>query len=391
MAEEITTISWGSRLKEALIGILVGLGLIIAAIVLIFWNERHSLHTAQSLQQAQKILVSVPNTPVDKQNDLKVVYLSGLATTQDKLVDSLLGVTENAINLDRKVQMYQWEEKVETKTESQTGGSQKQTKTYTYNKTWSDNLINSSNFKYPEGHQNPTSMPIQSKQQYAKTVTVGDFALPQDLITQIDVSQPIDLAQVNKESLQNQFNKPVSVANNELYLGKDAQNPQPGDLRINLTAAYPQNVSIIGQQTGNTLQPFLAPAGKSVLLLSTGQHSAEQMISQAQSENTMLAWLLRLASLLMLMGGFSLIMKPLVVLADVLPFLGSIMGFGTGFVAFLCGLTVWIIVTAIAWFTSRPFLSIGLIALAIIGGYFLIKMRSKKIEAPNLEQNLKVK
>lgn len=385
MTEEITTRSWGSRLKDAFIGILIGLCLIIGAVVLIFWNERHSLHTAESLEQAQKVVISVPDIPVNNENNLKVIYLNGMATTEDKLTDSQLGITVTAINLNRKVEMYQWQEKTETKTESQLGGSEKQTKTYTYDKIWSSSLIDSSNFKNPEGHKNPATMPIQSQLHYAKTVTVGDFTLPDTLITKINESQAVDLSQVNKESLQTEFNKPVNVINNELYLGKDSQNPQTGDLRISLSAVYPQEVSIIAQQTGSTLQPYLAPAGETVMLLSAGRVSPDLMISQAQSENKMMAWILRLVSFIMLIGGFSLILNPLVVLADVIPFLGTIVNFGTGFIAFLCGLCVWIIATAIAWFVTRPLLSIGLIAIAVIAGYLLIKMRARKLPPPPAE------
>ncbi|KTD46024.1 hypothetical protein Lrub_2821 [Legionella rubrilucens] len=388
MTEEITTRSWGSRLKDALVGILIGFVLIAAAIALSFWNERHSLHTAQSLEQAQKVLVSVPNAPIDEKNNMKVVYLSGEATTKDKLTDSVLGITVTAIGLNRQVEMYQWQEKTETRTESQMGGSERTIKTYTYNKTWSDSVIDSSRFKEPQGHQNPSSMPIPSQQQYAGDVKVGDFSLPESLITKIDISKPIDLQQVNVDALKNRYNKPVYVNGDQLYLGQDPQNPQPGDLRINLNAVYPQSVSIVAQQTGNTLQGYLAPAGETVLLLETGQQSPEQMFKQAQSENTLLAWLLRGVTLLMLIGGFSLILNPLVVLADVLPFLGTLVGFGTGFVAFLLGLSVWILVTAIAWFATRPWLSVGLIALLVVGGFLLIKARAKKaaiVSAPSPE------
>ena len=381
MVEEVTTTSWFTRLKDAFIGIFIGLALIIGSIVLIFWNEGHSLHTAQSLEQTRKVLISVPNTPVNEQNNLKVVYVSGLATTKDNLVDSLLGITKNAISLNRTVEMYQWKQKTETKTESQLGGSEKKTTTYSYDKVWSKNLIDSSDFKTQEGHQNPAVMPIQSQVQYAKTVTLGDFSLSNELIKQVDVSQPVSLAEVDNDALKTKFNKPVALINNELYLGQDAQNPQLGDIRINLTVVEPQVVSIIGQQTGTTFQAYLAPAGESVLLLETGLHSSDEMIHNALSENAMMAWILRLVSLLLLIAGFSLIMNPLVILADVLPFLGSIVGFGTGFIAFLCGLSVWLVVTAIAWFAIRPLLSVGLIIAAVVLGYGLIQLKSKKISA----------
>ena len=71
MAEEdIITTSWFSRLKDAFIGIFIGIALIIGAIVLVFWNEEHSLHTAQSLEQAKKFLISVPSAPINQQKNL---------------------------------------------------------------------------------------------------------------------------------------------------------------------------------------------------------------------------------------------------------------------------------------------------------------------------------
>jgi len=385
MTEEITTTSWFTRLKDALIGIFIGIALIIGAIFLVFWNEGHSLHMAQSLEQTKNLIISAPIVPVNNQNNLKVIYLNGLATTKDNLSDPILGVTVNAINLNRKIEMYQWEQKAETKTEKQVGGSEKKTTTYTYNKTWSETLISSSDFKTPEGHQNPTSMPIQSQIQYAKTVTIGDFSLPEELIKQINNSQAVDLAQVNKDALKTQFNKAVTLTNNVLYLGQDPQNPQPGDLRISLTDVAPQTVSIIAQQTNTTLQPFLAPAGQRIMLLSTGQHSPEEMIQQAKSQNSITAWGLRLTSLILLIIGFALIMNPIVVLADVLPFLGSIVGFGTGLIAFLCGLSIWLIAIAIAWFTVRPLLSIGLLVLMVLSWFGLGTLRSKKTPMPPTE------
>lgn len=379
MAEEITTRSWGSRIKDAFVGILIGLALIVGAIVLIFWNEKHSLHMAQSLEQTQKVLIPVPNAPINPQNNLKVVYVSGMATTKDNLVDSLLGVTVNAINLDRKVEMYQWQENVKTETQSQMGGSEKEVKTYSYKKIWSSELINSSNFKQQEGHQNPAFMPVQPLLQYATTVKVGDFLLPSSLIEQISVGKSINLSDANKQALNQKLNKPVELINNELYLGKDPQTPTIGDVKINISAVYPQNVSIIAQQTGETLQPYLAPAGESIILLSTGIISSAQMIQDALSDNKVMAWILRGVSLLMLVIGFSLILKPLVVLADVLPFLGSIVGFGVGFVGFILGLSVWVIATAIAWFATRPIIAVGAVVVVAILVYLIISMRAKKI------------
>ncbi len=128
MTEEISTRSWGSRIKDAFVGIFAGILLIIGSFVLTFWNEGHGLHMAQSLVEAQRVLISVPNAPIDNKNNLRVIYFSGLATTNDILTDAFLNIRENAIGLTRTVEMYQWKEYTETKTESQMGGSEKQRK-----------------------------------------------------------------------------------------------------------------------------------------------------------------------------------------------------------------------------------------------------------------------
>lgn len=378
MPEEITTKSWGSRIKDAFLGIVGGILLIVGAIILAFWNESHGLHTAQSLAEAQRILISVPNSPINPQNNLHVVYLNGLATTKDILSDPALGISQNAIGLHRRVEMYQWKQNQETKTESQLGGSEKQTTTYTYQKIWSTRLIDSNQFKYQENHGNPAAMPIESKQWYANTVTVGDFQLPFELVTKISDTQPVDLEKVNTTALQNKLDTPIRYINNQLYGGKDYKNPQIGDIRISLTATLPQTVSIIGQQTGNTLQAYMAKAGQPVLLLVSGQQSPEQMIQEALTENRLFTWILRGLSLLMMVAGFSLILKPIVVLADVIPILGSIAGFGTGLIAFICGFVLWAVVTAIAWFAIRPWWSAGLLVVSFAFIYFLYKKRKSQ-------------
>jgi hypothetical protein len=221
-------------------------------------------------------------------------------------------------------------------------------------------------------------MPVSSLSLYANKVTVGDFSLPDTLVHLINVSKVVELTDESKDKLNNQLKKPVELLNNQLYVGKDPHSPELGDVTISLSAVYPQSVSIIAQQTGNTVQAYQAPAGESILLLSSGTVSSTQMISDALSENKMMGWIFRAISLLMLIIGFSLLFRPLVVLADVLTFLGSMVGFSTGFIGLVLGLSVWIIATSIAWFATRPLFIVGVIVIVLILGYLLIKMKGKK-------------
>ncbi len=330
MAQIITTKSWGRRLVDSIVGIFVGIGLVIGAFVLLFWNEGNGLHTAQSLQQAMKVVVTVPDSPIDAIHDRHVIYFTGKATTQDVLHDKKFGVAENAIMLQRTVEMYQWKEKQETRTESEFGGSERQVTTYTYQLVWSPDLIDSRGFQEATQHQNPAQMPIQSKQQYADKVTVGDFILPTSLVKQMTGAKMVELKNADTEALAKEFNKPVKLTEDKLYIGESASTPKVGDLRVSMSAIYPQEVSVIAEQFGQTLQPYLAPAGKEVNLLEMGTVSPQSMIDDALYENAVWMWVLRATALLLMIVGLALIMQPVVVLADIVPFLGTLAGLGTG-------------------------------------------------------------
>lgn len=378
MVQEITTTSWGRRIINALWGVLFGFAFLVGAFFLVFWNEGNSLHTRQSLEQTEKVTISIPNAPIDPKNELRVVYLSGLATTEDILSDKLLKIAEKAIQLKRQVDMYQWKEETETKTEKIIGGSEQEVKTYHYKKEWSSKLIDSGEFKEQAGHENPASMPIHSETQYANKVTVGDFDLPLDLIKQINGGQTVNLDKSNLEELKKIFNNPVHLQGDILYVGNNEQTPKVGDLRISVTAVYPTTVSIIAQQTGNTLQPYLAPAGHAVSLIEMGQMSPQEMTHNAEVKNSIMTWFLRLVSLVLMIMGLAMIMSPIAVLADFVPFFGDLVGFGTGFIAFSVGLCLWIVAMAIAWFVVRPLLSIGLIAFALISCSLFFFYRKKR-------------
>lgn len=386
MSQEVSTTSWGGRIKNALVGMLFGVILIVASFYYIFWNESNGLHTEQSLEQTAQVVVSIPNSPINPNNNLKVVYFNGKALTTETLSDNVLGVSAKAIRLNRNVDMYQWKEEEQTETKNNFGGSETTTKTFSYKKVWSPHVINSDGFHDQAGHENPSQMLIAPFSLQAQTVTVGDFHLPTNLINKISGDVSVDLSNVNVTALQTQLNKPVTRQNNLLYVGANPQQPQIGDLRITITEVLPQIVSVIAQQTGDTLQAYNAPAGKSVALLEVGQQSPQQMIHTAQVENQMNTWLIRLATLVGMIVGFMLILQPIVIIADFVPFLGSILRFGTGFIALVIGLSLWAIATAIAWFAVRPLMSVLLLVLVgiiITIIHFIHKRRKDAALAPH--------
>jgi hypothetical protein len=110
-------------------------------------------------------------------------------------------------------------------------------------------------------------------------------------------------------------------------------------------------------------------------LVAMGEVPVSVMIHDAEAENQLLTWVWRFCTLLAMIIGVSLIMRPIVVLADFIPFFGSLVGFGTGLIALVCGLFLWGSASAIAWFVVRPVWAVGIMVIVILLGYFLVHSR----------------
>ncbi|MBF0170862.1 MAG: hypothetical protein HQK87_07225 [Nitrospinae bacterium] len=101
-----TNVSWGSRIKGAFGGIVVGLLFFVVAFPLLFWNEGNAVNTARALEEGAGVVVTVPPSPIDPANEGKLVHFSGEATTDALLTDPSTGVNAVGIQLVRQVEMF---------------------------------------------------------------------------------------------------------------------------------------------------------------------------------------------------------------------------------------------------------------------------------------------
>jgi hypothetical protein len=371
---ETTTESWFSRLGNAIKGIIFGAILLCIGFYLVFWNEGRAVATYKALQEGAGIVVSIPADKVDPKTEGKLVHVTGMATTEETLTDPDFGVCAQAIKLQRLAQMYQWKENKKSETEKHVGGSTTTKTTYSYEKVWSPSLIKSGEFKKP-GHSNPAQLTYGPKQFTANKVTVGALQLSSGLVDQIGnpESLPLDTYQPLPDNLWGK----ARWESNTLYIGRDSRTPAIGDTKVEFQVVKPQTVSIVAKMYQNHLEPFQTSTGRSLEMLQAGAKSPEAMFQQAHSENKTLTWILRFLGALLFFIGISLILKPLSVALDVLPFLGNVAEAGIGLVAMVLALALTLVTVAIAWFYYRPLLAVVLIlagAALIIG---LKKLRSK--------------
>lgn len=359
---EITHQSWSGRIGSAFKGVVFGLLLFFAAFPLLFWNEGRAVDTAKSLEEGAASVIDVPSAPLDPAHAGKLVHTTGLATTSETLLDPQFGVAAQALKLNRKVEMYQWQETSSSHTEKNLGGDTETVTTYSYDKVWSDAVLDASGYKKNHEHQNPTQKAYPSVEWVAQQISLGDFTLSRSLVERISDQEALRVD--DEKSLPKALRGRVRSYAGGFYAGKDANAPEIGDLRITFSEVKPTQVSVVAQQTGNTFQPYATQNGETIELLQTGVHGAVEMFQQAQAENALLTWILRGVGLLMMFIGLSMLLGPLSVIADVIPLLGDVAEMGIGLVAFLLAVPFTLVTIGVAWLYYRPWLGVILLAIA---------------------------
>ena len=103
------------------------------------------------------------------------------------------------------------------------------------------------------------------------------------------------------------------------------------------------------------------------------------MFTKAEQANAILTWLLRGGGLFAVFIVFILVFRPVSVLADVVPFLGSVASAGISVVSLLLALGVGLVTIALAWVVFRPLIAIVLLLVVGGAGYVLFaKLKSAR-------------
>ena len=399
---EVTRTGYGTRLKNSLGGVLIGILMFIGGTILLWWNEGRAVKTSDMLKEGQKNYVEMEN-PAVKSPDMEgqLVHAVALATTTDSLSDGTFNVGAVAVKLHRTVEYYQWIEHEKTVKKDKIGGAQETTHTYTYSKEWTGSPVISGEFKDPDYQAlNFVYQNLEDESSAAGNVTFGAYRLNSSQVGSFHNEQP--MAVTLDEDLTKQMDKaardnarafltrgglldlvPDSAAivhtqGNVVYIGRNPNVPEVGDVRITFTKDMPSKVSLIAKVIGDTFTYYKAKNGYKLDLLYMGENTAEEMFDSEHATNKMILWLLRILGVIIIIAGLRSIVSIVPTLLKVLPFLGGIVETGLGLVCGIIGLVWSLIVIAVAWLRYRPILGISLLVLAGLLIFWLIRRSRKK-------------
>lgn len=365
---------WGARIREALMGLIVGPIIIFGAGYLLTWNEGNWARMQEALTEERKNVVVIAPDAVNPAMDGKLVYTTGQAGTSEVLEDALFGVSRNALILRRESEMYQWKEDEEKRTNKEAGGGETTTTTYTYHKTWSSSLISSSGFERPQGHTNPSEFRYPPQEFIAKNARIGALRVDPELVSRISGGEQVILPPTHTVTSVNG----IKVESGGLYIGANPAEPKIGDIRIRYSVVPAQVISIVAAQRGGTLAWHQARNGVSIGMVSSGVRTADQLFDAELRANYLIAWGIRMLGLFIMFIGFTVALSIFPVLADIVPFIGDLVAFGTGLIAFFCALAVWTTTVAVAWFAYRPIHAAILVAATAGLAAWLYRRRASK-------------
>ena len=405
---ETRTTGYGSRLGNSCMAIPMGIILFLVATALLWWNEGRAVHRAQDIKQVAKTAQSIgdisnANTSLDGQ----LIHTTGTASTEDILSDDLFGIKTNALAIVRSAEYYQWKENEKHETKDKLGGKQEEIITYTYERDWTADPINSSRFKDPDYQGvNNVIWEIEDMRVIASNVSFGTYILPELFISDIvskqsDNVSPLMISADNPALKQLNENvmkalgdnvRPeaaqvkdslayVHVFGNQVYIGFNPSNPSIGDIRLTFEQLSPScNISLIAVPTNGTFTTFQAKHDANEYELRVGTWTLDQMIKQANDENATLTWILRILGVIIVIAALKMIFGILVTILKLVPFLASIMNLGVSLVCGVLGFVWSLIVIAIAWIFYRPLLGIALLVIAAGLVYWLV-IKGKKQQA----------
>ena len=376
--------SWFSKIAGAFRGMIFGGIFFIASFPILFYNEGRAVDVQKSLQEGAQAAKSVRIDKVNPANEGKLIHASGDVKNPKLLFDQGSGVKRQGLRLSREVSMYQWaESKNSQKTRNASGGEETKT-TYTYKIGWQSGRIDSNKFKIVNGHENP-AIPIMSSTVVADSAAMGAFSVPEEIVMKIGSLKnfvPNGVPETLKTALTG---RTITLTPNFLYVGNSPENQEIGDMKIEFKYIPNSPATIVAAQMDNSFGTYTTSNGKEIMLVEDGSVGLKTMFKRAETRNSYWTWGLRFLGVMLMFMGLSLILGPLVAIADVLPFLGSVVSAGAGIVALLLSLCLSSITIATAWVFYRPIIGIGLLAAASGCFYLLSQRRSKTVKESQMK------
>lgn len=219
---------------------IIGAGLIILALALLFWNERRAIDYDQALAKQGPAVLDLGDKGRPSAGQYgSLTRVSGLPKIVDAPRDQEFGVRMESPLLVRHVEMFQWREI------SVAGDTH-------YELDWVDHPVESSRFAKPGGHANPGAFPIQGRQFEAGEVRLGNFRLAAPIVRAFPGRV---IVPPEENHLPPNLAATFQRSGDYLVTSGKPEAPRLGDLRVSWEAVPLQSMTVLARIDGDVLAP----------------------------------------------------------------------------------------------------------------------------------------
>lgn len=362
---ETTHQGWFSRIANSFVGALVGIFMFFTSFVVLYMNEG-----MVDLSKIAKTAIDIEATAsAPSEADGKLVAAKGDLKSEGQLGDKFLKAGDY-ISVERRVEMYAWDEESRTTSEKNIGGSTTKHKDYSYKKTWTESPESSNSFKVPSGHTNPT-MTEKSETKLAERAAFGQYEVSIKEL-KLPTSERLSLNPAELDAMgwtvneDFMYNSPTA-----------ASDPSVGDLRISYYVVRNpvKGGTMFGklEASAKRIVPFV---GEGTLYRAFAM-GREEAIATMRSEYKTLLWILRIVGFGLMWFGLMAMFGPVTTFLDVLPVLGNIGGCMISIVSFVVALVLSAVTILISMILHNPIV-LAVSVAGIIGGIIWYMRKRKK-------------
>jgi hypothetical protein len=315
------SVGFGSQFADSFKGILTGFVLFPASIYLLFQVETCT-QAGDAFKNAK---------PVTQMEEGKPVYITGKLTAQP--VGSLFVKTGNYISVNESSEVYAWDEDERTEGE----GSNKK-KIRECKLKWTSSPENPSKFQLPA---------CKAKPYYQRRVKTDTNVATGGKLTTDGKTYNVNLAETDLTSAVPSSKPADSELNTNGYTSSGtylyssascASNEVEGCERVSVSATpIPEgDMTFLGKLSGDSLGKFTY---KDEAFMSASVGDYAQTMSAIKSDDSTKKWIGRFIGFILMWASFSLLVGPITMLLDFIPFVGtmgsSVIRFALGVVAFV--------------------------------------------------------
>lgn len=343
--------NFGDKLVGSIGWLLLGIVLFIGS----FWLLHKSIVRTDYTDVANRAIEIT-----ESKGDSEFVYVTGEFKSDEFLSDDLYLDEGQYLVVDRTVEMFAWTESVEK--------DEDDFKYYDYKTQWVVDVPNSNEFDEDRYHENPTK-PERNLKKEVNRATVGGY--------EVDLNKlrlpSLEALNLTEENVTLYEYEELQSDENYDYIFDGAgtfEEPEIGDIRIRFSVLEPMSkVTVFGRLDGKELVPHHQDQEKGLYRVFDGTLDDTKSILGGEYKTS--GTMGEIGVMVLMWIGLMLILKPLSVSLELIPFLGK---FGKGALVILTAILAFVITkiaaTILAVTTSLVGLGVVVVVVAGLGFYF---------------------